>query len=81
MKVSLSRLAMLASVATLALQGPAFAHHAMDGKMPVTFLQGLLSGLGHPIIGFDHLAAVVGVGVLGAWRGAASFRFWRSAPH
>lgn len=45
---------------------PAFAHHLMGGKIPATFGQGLLSGLGHPIIGFDHFAAVVAVGCLAA---------------
>jgi urease accessory protein len=32
-------------------------------------MQGLLSGLGHPIIGLDHLAAVVAVGCLAALAG------------
>jgi urease accessory protein len=45
---------------------PAFAHHAMDSQMPATFTQGLLSGLGHPIIGLDHLAALIAVGCLAA---------------
>jgi urease accessory protein len=45
---------------------PAFAHHVMGGRMPVTFMQGLLSGLGHPVIGIDHFAAVVAVGCLAA---------------
>jgi urease accessory protein len=45
---------------------PAFAHHVMGGKMPATFMQGLLSGLGHPVIGLDHFAAVVAVGCLAA---------------
>ena len=45
---------------------PAFAHHAMGSQMPATFLQGLLSGLGHPIIGLDHLAALIAVGCLAA---------------
>jgi urease accessory protein len=45
---------------------PAFAHHVMGGALPQTFLQGLLSGLGHPIIGIDHLAAIVAVGCLAA---------------
>jgi urease accessory protein len=44
---------------------PASAHHVM-GKRPETFGQGVLSGLGHPIIGLDHLAAVVAVGCLAA---------------
>ena len=51
---------------------PAFAHHLMGGKTPDTFLQGLLSGLGHPVIGLDHLAAVVAVGCLAA----AQHRGW-----
>jgi urease accessory protein len=38
----------------------------MGGKMPATFTQGLLSGLGHPIIGLDHFAAVVAIGCLAA---------------
>jgi len=45
---------------------PAFAHHLMGGKTPATFAQGILSGLGHPIIGLDHFAAVVAVGCLAA---------------
>ena len=53
------------SLAALAAE-PAFAHHAMDSRMPATFAQGLLSGLGHPIIGLDHLAALIAVGCLAA---------------
>src|SRR5918998_2047207 len=52
---------------------PALAHHPMGGTTPATLSQGLLSGLGHPVIGLDHLAALVAVGLLasrfarGAW--------------
>jgi urease accessory protein len=42
---------------------PALAHHVMGGKLPNTLWQGLLSGLGHPIIGIDHFAFIVGVGL------------------
>jgi urease accessory protein len=52
--------------AFLSVAGPALAHHVMDSKMPVSFMDGLLSGLGHPIIGLDHLAAVIAVGCLAA---------------
>jgi urease accessory protein len=45
---------------------PALAHHVMGGAMPATFADGLLSGLGHPVIGLDHLAAVIAVGCLAA---------------
>lgn len=44
----------------------AHAHHVMDGELPVTFMQGLLSGLGHPVIGIDHLLFIVGVGLVAA---------------
>jgi len=50
---------------------PAFAHHLMGGKMPATFGEGILSGLGHPVIGIDHFAAVVAVGCLAAAHRAA----------
>lgn len=42
----------------------AWAHHFMDGQLPQTFTQGLLSGLGHPLIGADHAAFVVAAGFL-----------------
>jgi urease accessory protein len=45
---------------------PALAHHVMGGRMPATFAEGILSGLGHPVIGIDHFAAVVAVGCLAA---------------
>lgn len=52
----------IASIALLI--DPAFAHHVMGGRVPVTFADGLLSGLAHPIIGIDHFAAVVAVACL-----------------
>lgn len=45
---------------------PAFAHHAMGGVAPRTLMDGLLSGLAHPVIGLDHLAFLVGAGLLAA---------------
>ena len=54
----------LASI--LAWTDPALAHHVMGGRMPVTFTDGLLSGLAHPIIGIDHFAALVAVACLAA---------------
>jgi len=58
--------AALAGGPALLLGGPAAAHHAMDGQLPSSFVEGLLSGLGHPIIGLDHLAFVVAVGLAAA---------------
>jgi len=44
----------------------AHAHHVMDYAQPATALDGLLSGLAHPLIGVDHLLFVLGAGVLAA---------------
>lgn len=66
------------TLAGLVAATPALAHHVMDGQMPSTFVQGLLSGLGHPVIGFDHLAALIGVGLVASRfaRGLALPAFW-----
>jgi urease accessory protein len=45
----------------------ALAHHPMGGSLPSTLGEGLLSGLGHPIIGLDHFLFVLALGVL-CWR-------------
>ncbi len=44
----------------------ALAHHPMGGGTPSTFAEGLLSGIGHPLLGFDHLAFVIAVGLIAA---------------
>jgi urease accessory protein len=64
--------------AGLAAATPAFAHHPMGGMTPTTFVQGLLSGFGHPVIGLDHLAALVGVGLVASRfaRGLTLPAFW-----
>jgi urease accessory protein len=61
----------LGLIALMAASGPALAHHLMGGKTPATFTEGILSGLGHPVIGLDHFAAVVAVGCLAAAHRAA----------
>lgn len=45
----------------------ALAHHASDGQAPMNFLQGLVSGLAHPVIGVDHLAFLLVMGVAAAF--------------
>jgi urease accessory protein len=57
----------LPAVAALtSLASPALAHHAMGGKLPTTFSDGLISGLAHPILGPDHLAFVIAIGIAAA---------------
>lgn len=51
---------------SLLFSTPALAHHAMGSELPTTFLEGFVSGLAHPIIGLDHFAFVVSVGLLAA---------------
>jgi urease accessory protein len=56
------------SLTGLAVAAPAFAHHVMGGRMPDSMATGLMSGLGHPIIGPDHLAFILAAGLLAAPR-------------
>ncbi|HIK17426.1 MAG TPA: HupE/UreJ family protein [Leptolyngbyaceae cyanobacterium M33_DOE_097] len=58
--------ATFASGFSLLLAAPALAHHAMGETLPSNFFEGFLSGVAHPIIGVDHFAAVVAVGLLAA---------------
>ena len=54
----------LKSSATAGLSGlatsQALAHHPIGGAVPTTAWQGLLSGLGHPVIEIDHLLFLLG---------------------
>lgn len=52
----------VAALLLLVTPALAWAHHFMDATVPQTFVQGLLSGLGHPLIGLDHAAFIVGAG-------------------
>jgi urease accessory protein len=53
-------------VAFAAIAPGAFAHHMEDGEMPKNWISGLMSGMGHPVIGFDHLLFIIGVGLAAA---------------
>ena len=52
----------VAAAALALLPRITWAHHFMGGGLPQTFVQGLLSGLGHPVIGLDHAAFIVAAG-------------------
>ena len=65
---------LLAATAVFTLTATAAqAHHAMDGALPSSVGQGLLSGLAHPVIGLDHLAFIVAAGIVA---GAAGLGLW-----
>jgi len=65
-----------AVIGIVLLADPAFAHHVMGGRTPSTFMEGLLSGLAHPVIGIDHLAFLLAVGIV---VGVAGLRLWMPA--
>ncbi|NEQ31476.1 MAG: hypothetical protein F6K04_10795 [Leptolyngbya sp. SIO4C5] len=70
----------LAVLMCLAL--PAAAHHPSGGQTPDSAWAGLLSGIGHPVIGPDHFVFVVAVGLLAAlqrWGLAVPIAFVLSA--
>jgi urease accessory protein len=55
--------AALSAIAFFLMTASASAHHVMGGQIPTTFAEGFLSGLGHPVIGPDHLAFLLAIGV------------------
>lgn len=59
----------LATLAAILAAGPALAHHPLGGMPMETFAHGLLSGVGHPVLGFDHLFFVAAMGVAAVYTG------------
>ncbi|MEY1554063.1 HupE/UreJ family protein [Yoonia sp. R2331] len=49
---------------------PALAHHPLGGLPMETFAHGLLSGVGHPLLGFDHLFFVLAMGIAATFTAA-----------
>ncbi len=47
----------------------ALAHHPLGGMPMETFAHGILSGAGHPLLGFDHLFFVIIVGIAALYTG------------
>lgn len=56
-------LAVASPLVVLLWAWPAAAHHPAGGMMPESFLDGFLSGIGHPVLGLDHLAFLVAIGL------------------
>ncbi|MBV0910763.1 HupE/UreJ family protein [Anianabacter salinae] len=53
----------LITLAAILAATPALAHHPLGGLPMETFAQGVMSGVGHPVLGFDHLFFVALAGV------------------
>ena len=68
----MKKILVAASLTTL-FPSLALAHHPLAGMPMETFSHGLLSGLGHPILGFDHLFFVALVGIAAVY---TAHRFW-----
>ena len=54
------------SIGLLLVAFPASAHHGMGAELPTDFFQGFISGIAHPLIGIDHFAFILSVGLLAA---------------
>ena len=57
------RLAILTLPLATMMPGAALAHHAIDGRTPATFAEGIISGLAHPVLGLDHLVFLLAAGL------------------
>lgn len=66
----MKRILTLATLTALAAS-PALAHHPLAGAPMETFVHGMLSGIGHPVLGFDHMFFVALVGVAALFTGRA----------
>lgn len=64
---------LLLAAGALIVSPLAYAHHPMGGATPGSFTEGLLSGIGHPIIGPDHLAFLIVAALLTATLSGRSF--------
>ncbi len=58
--------------ALMLLASPALAHHPLAGAPMETFTHGVLSGVGHPVLGFDHLFFILIVGVAATFTGGTA---------
>jgi urease accessory protein len=65
----MGRVGLVVTAGLLLASTPALAHHPFGGQAPTNAIQGFLSGLGHPVIGLDHLAFVITIGLLAAVMG------------
>jgi urease accessory protein len=54
--------ALIMGLVSFLMASQSYAHHVSGGEVPISFVDGLLSGLAHPVIGIDHLAFLVLMG-------------------
>ncbi len=56
----------LGIITLLTCSSPVLAHHPLGGRLPANAFEGFMSGMGHPVIGIDHLAFVIAAGLVAA---------------
>lgn len=61
---------LLAITAASLTASPAFAHHALGGAPMTTATDGFVSGLAHPVLGFDHLFFIAAMGIAASFTAA-----------
>lgn len=54
----------LTATTTVLFTLPAYAHHPSGAELPESAFYGVLSGIGHPLIGLTHLLFMLGIGLL-----------------
>ena len=52
------------SVVSLLIPNVGYSHHPLNGLIMQNFNDGFLSGIGHPILGLDHLTFIIGIGLI-----------------
>ncbi|PIB22851.1 hydantoin utilization protein A [Amylibacter kogurei] len=62
---------LFATLGAVLAAGPALAHHPLNGAPMETFAHGVFSGIGHPVLGFDHLFFIALVGIAAIYTGRA----------
>ena len=63
-------------VGLLSAAMPAMAHHPLGGRAPASLFEGIVSGFAHPVIGLDHFAFLIAIGLLAVGQAR---RYWLPA--
>ncbi|WP_320667805.1 HupE/UreJ family protein [Prochlorococcus sp. MIT 1307] len=65
--IRFSLVALVGTIGAFLTSTPVYAHHPLEGMEPEAFnaIQGLISGLAHPVLGLDHLLFLFSIGLVG----------------
>lgn len=65
--------ALIGLVGLLGAAVPVLAHHPLGGRAPASLFEGIVSGFAHPVIGLDHFAFLIAIGLLAVGQAR---RYW-----